>query len=213
TREFLLPSFDVIRIPQWAARAEYTSNDSHLELIWIPIPAFDNIGKPGADFYPARIPSPTPQEVASLFQDPTKPARTLSNSSIGIRANTLVNGWDIAAFFYHSFSTDPTFYRLPSSVSGQPFVFQPSYDRISQAGATVTKDFGEFVVRGETVYAHGRGYSVADLTAPDSVVRRSTLDYILSAEFSLPADTRINIQGFQRIFYGGSEDPLAVKSS
>jgi hypothetical protein len=211
-REFLLPRFDIIRIPQWAARAEYTTGDSHLEAIWIPVPTFDYIGKPGSDFYPARLPSPTPQEVASLFQDPSKPARTIDNSSLGIRANTLVSGWDVAAFYYHSFSTSPTFYRIPSSVAGQPFAFQPRYDHLSQIGGTVTKDLADFVMRGEAVYTHGRGYSVADVTAPQDVVRRSTLDYILSAEFSLPGDTRLNVQGFQRVYYNGNEDTLAVKS-
>ena len=104
-REFLLPSFDIIRIPQWAARAEYFAGDSHVEFIWIPVPAFDRIGKPGADFYPAPLPSPTPPSVAALFLDPQRPDRNLGNSNYGVRANTLVSGWDIAAFYYRSFST------------------------------------------------------------------------------------------------------------
>src|SRR5450755_1160662 len=129
-REFLLPSFDIIRIPQAAARAEYSAGDSHLELVWIPIPAFDNIGKPGADFYPIPLPSPTPQQVAALFQDPVKPGHQLSNSSYGMRANTLKAGWDLAAFYYRSLSRSPTFYALPSDLAGQPVAFQPRYDRI-----------------------------------------------------------------------------------
>src|SRR6187455_1170111 len=121
-REFLLPSFDLIRIPQWAARAEYTAGDSHVEFVWIPVPTFDNIGKPGSDFYPAPLPTPTPTEVAALFEDPERPARKLSNSSFGFRANTLVAGWDIAAFYYRSYSVAPTFYREPSGNASQPFV-------------------------------------------------------------------------------------------
>ena len=211
-REFLLPSFDVIRIPQWAGRAEYFSGDSHVEFIWIPVPTFDRIGKPGSDFYPAPLPSPTPPDVAALFEDPQRPDRNLSNSNFGLRANTLAAGWDLAAFYYRSFSTDPTFYRIPSDVVGQPFVFQPRYDRIWQVGGTVSKDFDQFVLRGETVYTHGRGFSVADLTAPESVVKRSTLDYIVSVEFSLPRDTRINLQGFQRVFFGGDAADLAIRN-
>ena len=111
TREFLLPRFDVIRIPQWAARAEYFAGDAHVELVWIPVPTFDRIGKPGADFYPAPLPSPTPASVAALFQDPDRPDRNLGNSNYGVRANTLVSGWDLAAFYYRSFSSQPTFYR------------------------------------------------------------------------------------------------------
>ena len=211
-RDFLLPTFDVIRIPQWAARAEYFAGDSHVEFIWIPVPTFDRIGKPGADFYPAPLPSPTPSTVAALFLDPQRPDRTLSNSNYGVRANTLVSGWDLAAFYYRSFSTQPTFYRLPTGTPGQPFVFQPLYDRIWQAGGTVSKDLGDMVLRGEAVYASGQGYAVTNLAVPQGVVQRSTLDYILSVEFPLPGDTRVNIQGFQRTYYNGGGGGLAIKS-
>jgi len=209
-REFLLPSFDVIRIPQWAARAEYFSGDSHVELIWIPVPAFDNIGKPGSEFYPVRLPSPTPPETATLFANPVRPSRSLDHSNYGIRANTVKGGWDLSAFYYRSFSAQPTFYRVTRESSDQPFLFEPRYDRIWQAGGTVTKDFSDFVFRGETVYTHGQGYGLADLTAVPSIVERTTLDYIVSAEFQLPGDTRLNLQGFQRIFFGGGSD-LAIR--
>jgi hypothetical protein len=43
-RGFLLPNFDVIRVPQWAARAKYSAGDSHVELVWVPVQTFDNIG-------------------------------------------------------------------------------------------------------------------------------------------------------------------------
>jgi hypothetical protein len=211
-REFLLPSFDIIRIPQVAARAEYTAGDSHLELVWIPIPAFDNIGKPGADFYPVPLPSPTSSQVAALFQDPLKPSRQLSNSSYGLRANTLTGGWDVAAFYYRSLSRTPTFYSLPSAIADQPATFQPRYDRIWQVGSTLSKDFSDFVLRAETVYTHGQGYSVIDPATPQGVVIRPTLDYVVSAEWALPGDTRLNVQGFQRVFFGGSVSDFVIKS-
>ena len=121
-------------------------------------------------------------------------------------------GWDLAAFYYRSFSTTPTFYRRPSDIGDQPFTFEPHYDRIWQAGGTLSKDFSDFVLRAETVYAHGQGYSVTDPSAPQGVVTRSTLDYILSVEFALPGDTRLNVQGFQRVFFGGGGGDIAIKS-
>ena len=210
-RDFLLPSFDVMRIPQWAARAEYFADDKHVEFIWIPVPVFDNIGKPGADFYPAPLPSPTPEEIAELFRDPQSPARTLANSNFGVRANGLFNGWDLSAFYYRSFSTQPTFYREPGDSPTRPFLFQPRYDRIWQAGGTVSKDFGDFVLRAEAVYTKGQGFSVADLTAAQSVVKRSTFDAIASLEWSLPEDTRLNVQLFNR-WYSGGHDDLAIQN-
>ncbi|MCX7893858.1 MAG: hypothetical protein N2544_16010 [Burkholderiales bacterium] len=213
TRDFLLPSFDIIRIPQWAVRAEYFKGDSHIEFIWIPVPTFDRIGKPGADFYPAPLPSPTSQSVASLFANPDRPSRSLSNSNYGVRANTLVGGWDVAAFYYRSYNAAPTFYRLPTGNAAQPFVFQPLYDRIWQTGGTVTKDFDSFVLRGEAVYTYGQDFATTDPTAPRGVVRRNTLDYIASVEIPLDRiNGRLNVQAFQRLYFAGSADAVALDS-
>ncbi len=209
-REFLLPGFDVIRIPQWAARAEYTVGEGHLELIWIPVPAFDRIGKPGSEFYPVPLPAPVTDEVANLFRDPRHPDHSLRNSNFGVRANTLLSGWDVAAFFYRSYSTSPTFYRLPGETPQQPFVFEPRYDRLSQTGGTFSKDLGEVVLRGEAVYTRGQNFSLADLAASPGEIARQTLDYIASVEWTLPDETRINVQGFQRHYFGGGADGIAI---
>jgi len=209
-REFLLPSFDTIRIPQWAARAEYFAGDSHFELVWIPAPSFDNIGKPGSDFYPARLPSPTPAAVADAFLDPVKPDGKLSNSNYGLRAGTLAQGWDMAAFYYRSFATSPTLYRV-TTAAGPAFL--PQYDRISQVGGTATKDLGSFVVRGEAVYANGQKFASTDPKAPRGVVERKTLDWIISAERPLEGvDGRVNLQLFKRHYFGGSADAVAFNS-
>jgi hypothetical protein len=44
------------------------------------------------------------------------------------------------------------------------------------------------------------------------VVYRPALDYIVSVEFALPRETRLNIQAFQRIFFGGGGGDLVIKS-
>jgi hypothetical protein len=212
TREFLLPRFDLIRIPQWAVRAEYNPGDAHLELVWIPVPAFDEIGKPGADFYPAPLPSPTPPEVAALFRDPVRPARTLANSSYGIRGQVLLSGWDLSAFYYRSFAAQPTFYRVVDPGAAQPLAFEPRHDRIWQAGMTVSKAAGDFVFRGEAVYTNGQNFSVTTLDAPEGVVKRETLDYIVSVEFLPLPELTVNLQAFQRVFFGGGTSDFVVQS-
>lgn len=212
-RDFLLPSFDVIRIPQWAARAEYSSGDSHVELVWIPIQAFDNIGKPGSDFYPAPLPSPTPEGVASAFKDPDRPSSSLRNSAYGLRANTLVGGWDVAAFYYRSYGTSPTFYREATGDPTQPFAFTPRYDRIWQVGATFSKDLGSVALHGEAVYAHGQRFGTPDPMAPDGVVERPTLDWIVSVDVPFTeSEGRVNVQVFQRRYFGGGAEAVAINS-
>ena len=204
-REFLLPSFDVIRKPQWAARGEYFFGDSKIELVWIPVPTFDDIGKPGSDFYPLPLPSPTPEVIANQFRDPQRPARSLDNSNFGLRAGTLIDGWDLSAFVYRSFATSPTFYRV------SPSVFEPRYDRITQVGATVSKDLGSLVLRAEMIHGSGQNFSTVDSAAPLGVVERRTFDWIASAEMPFESiDGRLNVQIFKRHYFGGSDDGLVI---
>jgi hypothetical protein len=203
-RDFILPSFDVLRIPQWAARVEYFAGDFHAEAIWIPVQSFDDIGKPGAEFYPVGLMAgnlPNAQ-----FRSVEEPSESLDNSAYGLRMNTLASGWDLAAFYYRSHTNSPTFYREIGG-SGEP-IFTPRHDRIWKAGGTVSKDFGAFVLRGEAVYTDGQTYSVDDPADSDGVVKRNTFEYIFGLDFSLSGDTRFNVQGFHRIITGDDDDIL-----
>ena len=188
-----------------------SKGDAHVELVWIPIQTFDNIGKPGSDFYPVPLPSPTPEEVAAAFQDPDRPSSSLRNSAYGLRANTLVGGWDLASFYYRSYGSSPTFYREATGNSAQPFVFAPRYDRIWQVGATFSKDLGSIALHGEAVYAHGQRFATLVSTATDGIVERPTLDWILGADIPFTEmEGRVNLQVFQRRYFGDGADAVAL---
>ncbi|HKX54410.1 MAG TPA: DUF1302 family protein [Nitrosospira sp.] len=206
-REFVLPSFDIIRIPQWAVRGEYSKNDTHAEVLWIPVPTLDEIGKPGADFYPG------PLRGTANYLAEDRSGRNVANSNYGIRLSQLIKGWDLSAFYYHSLDAAATFYRV--SAPTDPLVFQPRHDEIDQAGATLAKDFGSIVLKGELVYTNGRKYNVTRPAAENGLVRQDTLDYVLGLDFSLPAETRLNLQFFQRVFFAHDPDiiPDQVENS
>lgn len=205
TRDFILPSFDIMRIPQWAARAEYFGDNWHAELVWIPYQSYDEIGKPGAEFYPAGlIADDIP---GAVFASDDRPARNIGNSAWGVRMNTLINGWDLAGFYYRSHSAAPTFHREIAVVNGVPTaILTPRHEQIWQVGSTISKDFGSFVLRGEAVYTDGQAYTVDDLNDPDGVVKRNSFDYILGFDISMPADTSLNVQVFHRHIFGDSDD-------
>jgi hypothetical protein len=203
-REFILPDFDVMRIPQWTARAEYSRNDFHAEAIWIPAASYDNIGKPGAEFFPAVLPPPA--GFATLFDNEQFPERRISNSNFGARLSWLTNGWDLSGFYYRSMDTSATFYRQIHLQPEPAFVYQARHDRIDQVGATLAKDLGSVVLKAESVYTHGRSFSVVRIDDDDGVVPQNTLDWILSADFTLPADTRFNAQLFGRTFFDHDPD-------
>jgi hypothetical protein len=199
-REFVLPSFDIIRIPQWAMRAEYSKNDLHAEVLWIPVPTLDESGKPGADFYPGPL-----RGVANYLPE-DRSGRNVAHSNYGLRLSQLKNGWDVSAFYYHSLDASPTFYR--TSALTEPLVFQPRHDRIDQFGATLAKDFGSIVLKGETVYTDGRQFNTTLPTAINGLVRQNTLDYVLGVDVSLPAEARLNLQFFQRVYF--NHDPNII---
>lgn len=212
-REFILPSFDILRTPQWAARAEYFKNDVHAEFIWIPVQTLDNIGKPGSDFYPAGLLASPPPGATNVFNEVETPARKLSNSSYGVRLNTVAAGWDVSAFYYRSYATSPTFYRQIIAGPTPTFVFSPRHDRIWQTGGTVSKDLSSSVLlKGEVVYTHGQNYGTTSLTAVDGVVRRNVLDSIVGLDFTMPHDMRLNVQGFHRNYFGGDDANLVPES-
>lgn len=188
-REFVLPDFDQMRIPQWAARAEYFADDFHAELLWISVASYDNIGKPGSEFYPM----PTAPNVRYLPEQ--RPERNADNMNYGLRLSTLKNGWDISGFYYRSSDVTPTFYR---HFDGPTVVYQARHDRINQYGGTLSKDFGDVVLKAEGVYTQGRSFGVQNLADSDGVVRQNTLDWAVGLDFTLPAESRFNVQLFQR---------------
>jgi hypothetical protein len=200
-REFILPAFDIMRIPQWAMRAEYSKNDTHVEVLWIPVPTIDEIGKHGSDFYPG------PLRGTASFLGEDRSGRNIGNSNYGVRLSQLINGWDISGFYYHSLDAASTFYRV--SGPAEPLVFQPRHDEIDQVGATVTKDFGSIVLKGELVYTDGRKFNVSRPTAINGLFRQNTLDYAVGLDFNLPADTRLNLQFFQRVFFAHDRDSFS----
>ena len=210
-REFLVPEFDYIRIPQWATRAEYFTGDFKAEAIWIPYMTYDQIGKPGSEFYPFAIPPPPG------FRQNIRSERTphsLRDSSFGMRASYLTNGWDLGAFYYGSMDSNPTFFRSIVLAPVPTVRYQPDHERIHQTGLTVSKDVGSFVIKGEAIYTWDRYFNVTRAADSDGVIRQDFFDYILSAEIPLPMDSRINLQFFQRIFTKHDADiiPRRVES-
>lgn len=192
-REFYLQEFDALRIPQWGVRAERFAGNSHFELLWIPHPSYDEIGEPGADFYPFPVPGGVP-----VRHD--RPSRSLDNSHWGGRASHLVGGWDLSAFYYQSQDVAPTLY------SGSEGLFLRN-ERLKQAGTTFSKDFYTWVLRGEAVHTSGRPYYTE---APGGFLPEvsESLDYVLGV--SIPrGDWRWDLQLYGRHLFQHRPDMLS----
>jgi hypothetical protein len=202
TRQFVAEDFDLIRIPQWAMRAEHFKGDFHSEAIWIPYMTYNEIGEPGDDFYPLGT-EPLPGD--PIIRNDDQPGQSLSNSAYGLRLSMLKAGWDVSGFFYHSVDASPFFTR--SFENGQT-VITPEHDKIDQLGSTLAKDFGAVLLKAEAIYTWNRWFSVDDISNPTGVVQQDTLDYVVGLEHSFIDGTLLNFQFFQRWYTDHDADTL-----
>jgi len=201
-REFILPEFNIMRIPQWAVRAEYFKGDFHGELLWIPFPSYDESGKPGAAFFPWQ---PEYAGYTTRYRNEQKPPRKPANGNYGLRGGWLNNGWDLSAFYYRSTDAAPTFYR---TVGPGIVTYEARHDRIRQFGGTLAKDFVGVVLKAEAVYTKGRGLTVLRLADDDGLAGQNTLDWVVGLDFTLPAETRLNVQLFQSLVTNARDPDL-----
>ena len=193
-RQFVAQDFELLRIPQWAVRVEHFGETLHLDAILIPYMTYDEIGRPGDDFY--RLPVPPEPGYGVAIQGEETPANTLSNSALGLRLSRMVNGWDLSGFYYRSLDVAPSFRR---EVEGQTLVFRPEHFRIQQFGATLSKDIGRsLILKAEAVYTRDKRQSVTDLNDADGLVKQDMLDYVVGLEHTFDSGARINVQVFQR---------------
>ena len=206
-RESILPDFDLLRIPQWAARVEYFRNDVHLEAIWIPRPTVDEIGRPGSDYFP--FPPAPPPGYGYVVNNERKPDVGSANQNFGLRASILKGGWDVAAFAYRSVDASATFFREVVTGPVPAVVYTPRHVKVTQFGLTASKEFDDWLFRGEAVYTQGRQFNVTRLSDSDGVVRQNYLDYIVGLDVPAPNSSRINVQLFQRLYTDHDRDTLA----
>ena len=195
-REFVLPEFEYIRKPQWAADLEYTRGNFHLELVWIPVPEFHDFGLPGSEFPQA---FPIPQGTAALFNGVDEPSAGLSNSETGARVSYLADGWDLSVFHFYTWDKFPTNFRTVAAPG--LYVFSPEHKRINITGATFAKEYGGAVLKGELVYYHGKRFSVLDETDLDGVVEKDYLDYLLGVDYTFFDRYDFNFQFMQRVIF------------
>lgn len=194
-RQLVLPDFDIIRIPQWAARAEYFKGDFHLEGVWLPYMTYNNIGKPGAEFYPLNPPA-IPGFQAHIA--PEKRPVGLADMAYGTRASYIKDGWDVSSFYYTSNDASAAFSRQVELLPIPTITYQPIHKRIHQIGATLGKDLGPMVLKAEAVYTKDKLFGTFNPADADGLVKQNMLDYIVGLEWSFPQETRFNVQLFQR---------------
>jgi hypothetical protein len=194
-REFVLPDFDLIRIPQWAARAEYFSGDFHGELVYIPYTTIDDLGEFGSEFFP--FPIELPAGVQAVFLEDKTPNDPGEDFGAGARASYLSNGWDTSLFYYTSPDKTAAFQREILFGPLLQVFFKPIHERIHQVGATIAKDYGSFVLKAEAIETTDRLISVLDIADQDGLDDSNELRYVIGIDWAGETGHNANVQLFQ----------------
>ncbi|MEQ8232681.1 MAG: DUF1302 family protein [Gammaproteobacteria bacterium] len=205
-RQFVLPDFEIIRIPQWAIRAEYYEGDFHGEFVFIPYMTIDDVGEFGAEFFP--FPVTAPAGVSVRFLDDKTPNDPGEDFGFGARGSYYVNGWDMSLFYYTSPDKTAAYEREIRLGPSPQLLFRPIHERIHQVGSTVSKGYGSFVLKAEAIQTMDRLMTVTRLNSPDGLVETDELRYVIGADWAGFGGYNANFQFFQTWFQDHDRDML-----
>jgi hypothetical protein len=192
-REYILPEFDLIRIPQWAVDVEWSGEPFHTELVWIPVREFHRLGVSHSEFeFPLPVPSGSPR----IWMDPSKPPESVSNSEAGARASVLLGGWDVSGFYLYTWDKFPTLFR---TIDSGTYRFQPKYRRAHRLGGSFSKAIRDVVLKGELLVTPKQHLVTYDATDTDGILRRTTVDYLIGADYTFFGQVDANVQLMQRL--------------
>lgn len=203
-REFVLPDFDSIRIPEWGTNLEYTQDNFHSEFVVLPGIEFNKLGVSGSEF---AYPLPLAQGTPFTYHDAKAPKMSLENSKVGTRFNYLWEGFDAGVFYLHSWTQSPVLYR---SISAGIYDFDPQYKRLDTFGATVSKEIHDIVFKGDFVYTKDDFFPVADIADSDGITRSGHLEYLLGADYTFFDKIDVNAQFIQNIIFEHTKSMVNV---
>jgi len=191
-REYVLPEFDLIRIPQWGVDAEWSQDIVHAEFAWLPVLQFHHLGVSGSEF---EFPLPVEPSTPTTWTDPSKPPSSFDNGEVGGRLSVLWGGWDVSTFYWYSWDKFPVLFR---TIQSGVVHYAPAYRRAHYFGGSFSKEVRDIVLKGELLINPAAFLTTNDTTDPDGIVTRGTVDYVLGADYTWFGRIETNVQLLQR---------------
>jgi hypothetical protein len=191
------------------------------QLVWVPW--FVPYRLPDADarwsVIPAGISPENTPDAQIIVQEPDLPARTLDNSSLGLRVQHQ-DRIDWALTFFHGYDPRPVFTTTTLTITeaGEKLLIDPgsipSFTQITTIGADAATVVGDLSLRAEAAYTSGRPFNVRqefwgypETLAPGvyslnpAKIERNTLDYGIGADYRLIEDWLLTLQAQQTMIF------------
>ncbi|MGH1374637.1 MAG: DUF1302 family protein [Cellvibrionaceae bacterium] len=202
-QEFILDDFDDSRIPLWMLNVEITlSDDSNLQLLWIPDTSYHELAEAGTAFEvtsPLRVPQPPTQAtITSITVNAAdKPDHWLHDSDVGIRWSSFWKGWDLTANYFYHYRDSAVNYQ---TLIGEELFIQAQYQRSHLIGFTASNSFGDFTLRTEAGW-YSDSYHLSESLAHDSrkggIEHSQEFSSVVGVDWQGLTDTFISVQWFQ----------------
>lgn len=201
-REFILPEFDQVRIPVFAANLEYYSNDNYLQFIFIPFPKFNEYGKSGSEFDFSDSLAVNNADI--MIHDAKEPSHNIKNTELGFRSSRLIHGWDLSGFYLYDLDNSPVPYRStslnpPGSENTVTITYRPSYERVHRLGMTFSKDYLDAILKGEFILSKNKSFAVSEMTDLDGVITKDSIDWLIGVDYTFFNKIDSNFQIMQGV--------------
>jgi len=195
-REFILDDFDDSRIPTWMVNAEFPlSDDSSLQLLWIPDTSYNEMPETGADYaftQPALVPV-APAGVTVNMAELNKPNNWLSDSELGLRYTAFISGWDLTMNYLYHHNDNAVLYQ---ELSGSTITLRPEYERSHLLGGTLSNAFGDLTLRAE-VGINSDSYFVSSDISERGIASSPEFSSVIGLDWHGFSDSMISVQWFQ----------------
>ncbi len=143
--EFLARDYDDIRTPVDGFRGRYFNNSLNVDLVYLPIAAFDHIPldvrNPWSPF------STSGMTYVDLIDD-GQPDKTLENGEFGLRTSMYLAGLDMSFAALRTWNKTPVYVSRVSS-TGDTLKLEARHARLNILGVDLSRPMGQFVLRGE----------------------------------------------------------------
>lgn len=196
--EFLLPDFEEIRIGVTSLKLDLYTGNNTLEVVWLPI------------FTPTILPAnnsiwhvtPTFPMIPTFDYSKMNIAGKLGNSEIFAKYSIMTPAADFELMGGYAYNDDPTPHITkqinPATHTLSGITVTPEYHRVSIGGGSFSTALLGAVLRGEGAYYSGKYFQTEDITIPDGVVSRNSINYLIGLDYSL-FDIKISAQFIQQI--------------
>lgn len=153
-RELIMPDLLDYRIPLWTAKLDWYRDEGTWEFLFIPDIRFHKPAPPGSEW---ELLQRVPGTIQPDTYDPM-------NWEYGVRLSTTLWDADMTFSYFYTWDDFPVVFRriLLNQLDTEP-QFLPTYTRITIYGTTMSKQVGDYILKGEFAYVTGKYFAVDNI--------------------------------------------------